>query len=879
LPSLDITTAGRWAKDLHVQISPRSIELFSLGLYRSPHKAIEELIANSFDAGAQHTHVVLKRGIDLALESIVVVDDGSGMGVADFEQHWIIGDSNKRTARYLASARRPPIGKFGIGKLATFVLANEFTHISKRGGKYYAATMDYRKINRGSGDKTKERDISFPARLLTEREAKSVLGPYVSGKGDGFDAIQLFGDKAADTWTAAILTNLKPLAAEVKDGRLKWILETAMPLRDDFELFYNGRAITPSKADYKPARTWRLGAEYTPKNFTASEDRRRNESSPERYCIVHPRFGRIYGWIEAYRDPIVGKSDRIGRSNGFFIYVCDRLVNEDDLYFGIKENKLRHGTLTRFRMFVYADSLDQYLRSNRESILDTDALSDFTDMLEDAFALVRGYLSSKDSESDLESRPGARLASSPRSITAIPLMSLSQRIFDGKASPNLTQLETSHISDQPTFLSEIETRIRAGHFFEIEIEELRPEDGLCVLDIEHGIVRINMLHPFVAAFLDDFEDPKHNVPLELFAVGEVLLEAMLYETISDVRLVKDIVERRDSLLRSLAYDSRRQNALLIANRLWDTRNKSTAFEYALSDAFNAMGFAARRIGGPSNPDGIAEARITGAAGIRRAYRVSLEAKTVQRLGKKQTHRSTIVSSISRHRDANDCDHALVLAEAFSSNAHQALLTEIRERNDLERRAAVAEGEPGAAKTITLMKLGDLMKLVRLVPIKRLSLERLHGLFQLEMPDDVTDWVTALEADAPAREHFRDILEEIQAIQQEKDTQSVSYTALQIALRRGRMIDISPEELYETCKAMQAMSRGLVQAQPLHVDLNQSVDVIINVISGTIRDYPEDEQEIAGAVLRPSGRKQQPNEPPVKRQLAKALPQSKSRKHR
>ena len=42
---------GRHTDDITVRISYRIIQLFSEGLYKSPTKAIEELVANSFDAG------------------------------------------------------------------------------------------------------------------------------------------------------------------------------------------------------------------------------------------------------------------------------------------------------------------------------------------------------------------------------------------------------------------------------------------------------------------------------------------------------------------------------------------------------------------------------------------------------------------------------------------------------------------------------------------------------------------------------------------------------------------------------------------------------------------------------------------------------------
>ena len=50
---------GKEAGNIDVRLSYRIIELFSEGLYASANKAVEELVANSFDAGAQTVQVVV----------------------------------------------------------------------------------------------------------------------------------------------------------------------------------------------------------------------------------------------------------------------------------------------------------------------------------------------------------------------------------------------------------------------------------------------------------------------------------------------------------------------------------------------------------------------------------------------------------------------------------------------------------------------------------------------------------------------------------------------------------------------------------------------------------------------------------------------------
>ncbi len=54
-----LTQAGQELEKIPVSLSYDIIRLFSEGLYQSPHKAIEELVSNSYDAEAKNVHVLL----------------------------------------------------------------------------------------------------------------------------------------------------------------------------------------------------------------------------------------------------------------------------------------------------------------------------------------------------------------------------------------------------------------------------------------------------------------------------------------------------------------------------------------------------------------------------------------------------------------------------------------------------------------------------------------------------------------------------------------------------------------------------------------------------------------------------------------------------
>ena len=132
-----------------VPISYEIIRLFSEGLYQSPHKAIEELVSNSFDAGAESVRVLVPRPPEDAggyNDSLWVIDDGVGMDDNGFTLLWRVANSQKAELAE-GPRRRRPIGQFGIGKLAAYVLAWRLTHVSKQGGKFRYASMDFRKVS------------------------------------------------------------------------------------------------------------------------------------------------------------------------------------------------------------------------------------------------------------------------------------------------------------------------------------------------------------------------------------------------------------------------------------------------------------------------------------------------------------------------------------------------------------------------------------------------------------------------------------------------------------------------------------------------------------------------------------------------------------
>ena len=123
-----VRSTGRTEKQFPISMGPRFLELFSENLYSSPNKAFEELVANSWDAEASAVYVSIPDNLNAPEAAVWVLDNGVSMDGDGLETLWQITSGHKRA---LQNAKRPQIGKFGIGKLATYILASEITGICK----------------------------------------------------------------------------------------------------------------------------------------------------------------------------------------------------------------------------------------------------------------------------------------------------------------------------------------------------------------------------------------------------------------------------------------------------------------------------------------------------------------------------------------------------------------------------------------------------------------------------------------------------------------------------------------------------------------------------------------------------------------------------
>ena len=835
---------GKKIDDISVRLSYKIVELFSEGLYTSPNKAIEELVANSFDAGAQKVQVILSPNLHSQDAMIAVIDDGVGMDQDGLKQHWFIGISNKRKLEKLPLGRKQ-IGKFGIGKLSTYVLANRLTHISKRNTKYYSTSMDYRVIDRRvEHDVEPKAPIKIELHELNSTEAEKHVEQWLKVMGLKTTPVKFFGDESSNSWTISIMSALKPKVHDIRPKMLQWILRTALPLRPDFGIWLNNEKLKSSKEEKNVLKKWIIGKDLvdlsrlSPQGITKSDDKSVSPSHENRFGLNVPELGRVTGYAEAYKDLLTGKSDEIGRSHGFFVYVHGRLLNVVDGHFGIAPNEFKHGTFGRFRLVVNIDGLDDELRSNRETVSEGRPLAITQNLLRAIFYVVHQAIEAHDRDEEPGAQLARKLAASPSSITRMPIIELARAVVENRAKTRYLKVPNCKSADErEKFLSDLVQRSQKPEIFVTGViidSEQTIHDGIVRFDTSTGVLQLNELHPFVATFYDEFRNKKLRQPLEMFAMAEVLAEAHLHSIDVNVAKIDEFLLTRDQILRHLANESGRQSSLSIANALSNARNDPNRLEECVCDAFRSLGFEVRHIGKSGKPDGIATANLSvDDSGIPRSYKISLEAKSKEKDTGKVSAKDVDLSAVIRHRDQENCDHAVVIGQAFPSrNGNDSALGKSIEE---DRRGSKMEGKN---RTITLITVDDLSLLVRLRPVKQVGLKQIRKLFKdCSLPDQSASWVKLIHKVNVKKPPYRNIVKTIEYLQKKFDKAAVKYSALRVELSHLNppITYESDDDLMDLCKGMYQMAPYAIWADSDKVELDQSADNVIDLIETAMQE--------------------------------------------
>ncbi len=775
-------SVGKPVGKIPVALSTRFLEHFSEQLYSSPQKAFEELISNGWDAGATIVDVRVDPDLTTPGATMAVFDNGVSMDQAGLRELWHIAFSPKqgRGTEY----GRPLIGKFGIGKLATYVLAERLTYICKaEDGVIRRVTMNYGDVDAQKGAEADRliNDLQLDVFALEEWELAEALQTVYAGEEiiqlvngqqwDGQDNADTevatdtvdhdeFGGTAtnldrptSDTWTLVVLSDLKTTGRELKLGILRRMLAAALPFGTEMTICVNGERLRSSKLDATLVDEWiigpDLGIDYieleeanngpsqggtaTPSDDDADESgsqgttRVEITSGTDPYPYVElPEIGRVTGLARLFEEKISGgKSEERGASNGFHVNVLGRIVNQLDPSFG--EENLSHAAWARFRMAVRADGLDKFLTTNREQFKECRGIKVFRAFLRRVFNKAR---TAHDSDVNVMLPDGGDVLVQSLGVVSLnPLRSVVSEAL--RTQPTLPSLfDEAGIADREqkrqSWREDTAENIRNA-LGQVKYEKL-DDESFVKFRIRDSSVVVNREHPFV---IEHSRSKAEKELVRTVAMVDLLADVYALDIGIDPSLLSSVRDYRDTLMRFRAMQ-RRQSGVHIARLLQQTQHDSRNYkrlEAAVSDALRYLGFDVLELGGPGDPEGIAKAFTTPTMTNPTRdnpnpplYSFSFDAKSSKHKVAKTGN--IPLDAVVEHRIRYNANYALVVAPGFSKGA-------------LPSRCREQEVTP-----MTARDLGRLLEYT--VEYGAIPVTTLREVFRNFDPDEVSNWVQALE---------------------------------------------------------------------------------------------------------------------------------------
>lgn len=840
-----IRDAGEKDGTVSVQIGPRFLELFSANLYSSPNKAFEELVSNSWDAGATVVHVCIPSSVEEPDPAIWVLDNGESMDLAGLEQLWAVASPAKRDR---PDPPRPQIGKFGIGKLATYILANEITYICRSAdGVTRAVTMDYLDIDeRAVSDNTTERlhigALPLEVRRFTDQQTKALLSSLPRGAeiqalldsdvpkpegttefDDGFGGAHAEELSPANegTWTLALLTNLKPDAQRVQPFQIRRMLRAALPLGASISIGVNGEAVESTKLDIPIHQEWSLGPNLDIDSLDVSdeEDDVQVDSgeAPYDHISIEGISGHITGTVLLYSERISGgKSADRARSVGFFVNVRGRVIALDDPYFGL--DNLSHGAWAHFRCTVRADGLDSVLNVERDTLRDGPELRRFRALLRALFNKARVAYASL--ASAVWPNAGELLA---RKWDAFPLHDLNTMIAERLDTPLALPrfIDASEVVDTSAFLAQwahFASENPGQLLSEVRDEDADPGASIAMFRLESRELAINANHPFIREHATTAEEKE--LVRDVALVDFLVATRMVQQGISP-STIEEIHQYRDQLMRVMARLRRRTGAQL-AQLLSESTRHPRGLEVIVGDALEYLGYLVTRIGGNNNPEGLARAAITPRpADDPSRYSFTYDAKTKKKSPQRVAADDVNPGKLKRHRDRLGADYTLVVAPDFQDGA-----------------LAIECNKYG----VTPLRAEDLATLLLRSGRRGLiPLATLQSLFDHHDPDSAHDWVTelAIERDSPDVLTLDEVLIALEDLGHEgPDVLDCRTIANEIRKSRGSTDRPTGAEVQSVAQGFSVLLPGLLEVHGTDLYLSGAVDIIRQRIREMLDRLPQ-----------------------------------------
>ena len=736
-----VHSVGQVEKQFPISMGSRFLELFSENLYSSPNKAFEELVVNSWDAEATAVYISIPEALHADDAAVWVLDNGVSMDGDGLEILWQITSGHKRN---LTNPKRPQIGKFGIGKLATYILASEITFICKaHDGVIRTVPFNYRDIEELGGVWDPD-NVPLAVRVISDSDLEEILSTVNSGPeildliSNGVPYIQpsYYANEfnhadpptitPSETWTLVLLTSLRETGKAVQRGRIRFMLRSALPLTSDLSIILNNEVLEPTKIEADAEVTWTLGRDLAIDEVETEDV----DSTPEKdsvavqgfddgkypYITIEGIEDHISGQVTLYKSRISGgKSDNIGASNGFFVNILGRVINLDHTDFGLEN--LSHGAWAQFRATIRADGLDPYLGVERDGLRDSSQVRTFKRFLMATFNKARTALTA--SRTAEWPKAGDVLDGSWKSIPMKPLAEVvSERLASNRGLPGSIQsqgvIDFGEVQEQWNKIVES----NPGDLISAVRSEAFGEPlPFSRYELQTREILVNESHPYFSERNSTIEERR---VMQDFALADFLTELYLIGNDVDSVVLDEGRAFRDEFLRLLAQLQRRTGPQIM-QMLMEATSHPRALEVIVGDALDYIGFNITRLGASGEPEGIAQAPLSPNTDASKAsYSLSYDAKSTNQPSGRVSNQHVRPGSLARHRKKYNANYTLVVAPAFESGALQ---------------------EECHTSHVTPMRAEDLARLLMLsAKSGTVDFVEFRDIFDLYDPGEVHQWI-------------------------------------------------------------------------------------------------------------------------------------------
>lgn len=694
-------------------------------LYRNPRRAVEELVCNSYDAGATECEVIYPEEEG---DRLFVLDNGSAMDDEEMNRLWDIADSPKKELEKDPNEDRiqngrQQIGKFGIGKLAAFAVGNELTHISTMDGRTRVVTVDKSDI--------KDRNYADPPKCeiygMDEDEARQYVEEEILP-----DNVTNPWEEVSDEWNSWTLAMVDEIKPSVVEGRtysylLKRMIRTAIPLSTNFSVQVNGESIGERNPDSEKLANLKIGTNDEFREHLESDLKQAwvdideeidsvdevesgryecettevqsyEEGQEPRLGLQVPNLGPISGQAAIYEDILTTpkREKKDVQDYGYRISVRGKLVNRGEPNFDTPQKSYKYWS--RFLATVEIPNLDDAILLQRDSFDESKIESRITrEVLDSVFNYLRAKARHQLEEENHD--PGTffkRLSTlSPQKVP---------EALQGLVENDDVPFPSGGWDDVDVEFKACGTDADLAHY--------ESEDHAIIINTDHTL--LNALNE------ESFPDTSREVVGEALA-GQLLAIGYFRHNNVDPSLIEGAVDIIENSARSAAKLIQDQPQYY-GNKLTTTvQEGDDPFEKAVVDAFLNLGLDVEHYGASDKPDAVVTISRPD-----QNFRVAVEAK-----GGTSTsadHKEVSISTIHEHAEDFECQHCVAVSseEIFqlrggSPDDDSSLIEQVNSHED-----------------VSIMTVDMLKEMLRRHQQNPYDYTQLKNIFKLNSPDTDTE---------------------------------------------------------------------------------------------------------------------------------------------